>query len=367
LLVACGLLLAGGLHAAEITANKMAILNTEQGKVTVFEDGVTIVDGGTRIIAGKVEFYDAENRAVIHGGVSITTPTSQATADSAEYLLGAKKTYLYRNVTVRQEGLTITGQAMTMDNAAEQVLVESEVRLMDEARGVEVTGGTATFNLASNDGTIYGSPRLVLHRSSAMTVTGNEMELHRGQGYARVIGGVVATTSDAQLTCDTLLYFVDHDSARANGNPVLKQNENTVTGDLMSFGFEQGDLKRIDVAGTPKLVQKDGEITGEQVTIQFEKGKLAEIEVKGDSLHQPELKQERNHGRGDVIAFHFHDGEVQEITMSGKTRGEYLTDDKDRIEVEGAESMIRFRDGKPVLMQVASVREGRLYRHAGAK
>ena len=368
-LLACSLalLLPAIALGAEITANKMAILNTEQGKVTVFEGGVSIVDSGTVIHAGNVEFYDAENRAVIHGGVSITTPSSQVSADSAEYLLGAKKTYLYRNITVRQGGLTITGQQMTMDNAAEQVLVETEVHVVDEARGVEVSGSSGSFNLASEDGTIYGSPRLVLRRSSQMTVTGDEMQLHRGAQYAQTIGKVKAVTSDAVLTCDTLIYFLDQDSARAMGNPMLKQDENTVTGDLMSFRFDSGDLRRIDVAGKPKLMQKDGEITGEQVAIQFANGKLAEIEVIGDSLNQPELKQERNHGRGDRIAFHFENGEVREITMTGKTRGDYLTDDKDRIEIEGRDSRISFQNGKPVLMEVASVKEGRLYRHEETK
>ena len=75
-LLACSLalLLPTVAVAAEITANKMAILNTEQGRVTVFEDGVSIVDGETRISASRVEFHDAENRAVISGGVSIVMP-----------------------------------------------------------------------------------------------------------------------------------------------------------------------------------------------------------------------------------------------------------------------------------------------------
>jgi lipopolysaccharide export system protein LptA len=364
----CLLAFAGSaVPAAEITASKMAILNTEQGKVTVFEDGVTIVDGGTRITAGKVEFYDAQNRAVIHGGVSIQTPGSQVTADSAEYLLGARKTYLYRNVTVSQQGLAISGQSLVLDNALDQVQAETEFRVVDAARGIEITGGAGTFDLASESGIIRSSPRLVLQRSNPMTVTGDELELRRAERFARTVGNVTATTSDAVLTCDTLIYFIDQDSARAEGRPVLKQTDNTVTGEQMSFRFVEGDLKRIDVAGKPRLQQPDGEITGDQVRIQFEKSKLAEIDVIGDSLHQPELKQERNQARGDRIAFHFEDGVVQGISMTGRTHGNYLTEDNDRVEVEGRDSSVMFRDGKPVLMIVADVTDGKLYHRAGAQ
>lgn len=351
--------------AANITANKMAILNTDSGKVTVFTDGVTIVDSATIIHAGEVEFYDVENRAVIHGGVNITTPTSQVSADSAEDMLGARKTYLYRNVTVRQKNLTITGQSMTMDNAVQQLLVDSEVDVVDAVRGVEVSGRAGTFNLASGDGTISGSPQLVLHRSNPMTVTGDEMELHQGAHYGQAVGDVKAVTGDAVLTCDTLVYFLDQDSARATGSPMLKQGDDTITGTLMSFFLDSVNLRRIAVAGKPKLTQKDGEITGDSVALQFAKGKLAEITVIGDSLHQPELNETKDHGRGDRIAFFFENGEVQEITMIGKTRGDYLTGDNDRIVVEGRDSLIRLRDGKAVIMEVALVKEGRLYRHEG--
>jgi len=361
------LLLSDVVVAAEITANKMAILNTEQGKVTVFEDGVSIVDGETRIAASRVEFHDAENRAVISGGVSIVMPGSQATADSAEYLPGSRKTYLYRNVTVSREGFVISGQSLVLDNALDQVLAETDVHVTDAGRGVEIWGGAGVFDLSSEDGTIYGSPRLVLQRASAMTVTGDEMRVHRGRREARTLGHVRVVTGDAVLTCDTLDYFIDEDSARAQGRPVLKQGENTVSGEMMMFHLEEGDLKRINVAGSPKLVQQDGELAGRQVEIRFDKGKLAAIEVIGDSANQPELKQERNKARGDCIAFRFEKGEVQEISMTGKTRGSYLTQDNDRVEVEGRESSVRFRDGKPVLMTVAGVTDGKLFHRIGAK
>jgi hypothetical protein len=103
------------------------------------------------------------------------------------------------------------------------------------------------------------------------------------------------------------------------------------------------------------------------VEIRFDQGKLAAIEVIGDSLNQPELKQERNQARGDRIAFVFEKGEVQEIAMTGLTRGNYLTEDNDRVEVEGRESSVRFRDGKPVLMTVARVTDGKLFHRTGAR
>jgi lipopolysaccharide export system protein LptA len=380
--------------AAEITAGKMEILNTDQGKITMFEDGVTIRDGSTRINAGRVEFYDQQNRAVIHGGsVSIVTPAASIAAESAEYLIGAKRTYLYRNVVIRREGLVITSPSVILDNASNQAMTDAAVRIVDDRRGIEITGGASSFNLASEDGVIHGSPRLKVNRAGGITVTGDEMQLRSSQRYAQATGNVRLVTGDATLECDTLAYFLDQDSAQAIGAPVLTQKESQVSGEMMSFRFDQGDLKRIEVRGgervVPKLtrrssaVQDSGlgaresragqratnsrfgvgdEITGRWIAIEFDSGKLSEISIQGDSSHRPEVHQQDSHATGDSIGFHFAAGEIASVKLMGRTDGTYFTDDGDRIEVSGARSVLRFERGEAVQVEIADVRDGRLYR-----
>jgi lipopolysaccharide export system protein LptA len=358
--------------AAEITANKMTILNTEEGKVTVFEDGVRIVDEGTKISAGRVEFYDRQNLAVIHGGgLGITTPTANVTADSARLLLGARKTYLYGNVIIRQQALEISSPAIIMDNAANQVQADSHVRIVDAERGIEASGSSGNFNLGSEDGVLLGSPCLVLRRSQEMTVTSDEMYLRGSERLARAIGHVRATTGEALLTCDTMTYFTDQDSAWAKGAPVLTQKENQVTGERMSFRFQGGELERIQVLGSernpPKLSQKEDEMFGSEITLRFGKGKLSEIAIHGDSAHQPEMHRKADQAKGDSIAFQFQDDEIQSVRLQGRTSGRYFTDDGDRIEVTGTESLIRFKGGNAVQMEIANVPMGKLFRLGSEK
>ena len=147
LLVTCHLI-----HAAEITATKMAILNTDQGKVTEFEDGVVITDGGTKITAGKVDFYDQLNTAWIFGGVTITTPNSTVTADSARYLLGARQTYLDGHVVIQQEGLRVTSPSLVLDNGRDHVTTTSEIHIWDEKQGFEVAGIGGDYDLKTLEG-----------------------------------------------------------------------------------------------------------------------------------------------------------------------------------------------------------------------
>jgi lipopolysaccharide export system protein LptA len=373
--------LLSGLPAAEITANRMAILNTEQGKVTQFEDGVVIADGGTRITAGRVEFYDQENLAVIHGGsVAITTPTSNVLAESARYLIGARRTYLYRNVVIRQPEREVRSQALMLDNATDDVVADGGLQIDDAKQGIQVAGGRGSFNLKTEDGVIAGSPQLKLARASGMTVTSEVMELTRSRQHARAIGSVRALTGDATLTAETLDYFMEQDSARAFGSPKMVQKENTITGDLMSFRFRQNDLERIDVRGTgansPRLVQTSrvrparpgaesvevSRMQGRRIALAFAAGHLSEIRVEGDSLLQPELHQKSNRTQGDSIAFRFRDGVVEQVRVMGRTTGTFLTDDGDRIEVSGSESLISFKDGEASQVEIAEVRLGRLFR-----
>jgi len=366
-LLVCLVLLCSYALSAEITANKMAILNTDQGKVTQFEDGVIITDGGTRITAGKVEFYDQQNMAIIHGGnVSITTPTSNVVAESAQYLIGAKRTYLYRNVLIRQTGRDVRSQALVLDNATDQVTADGALQIVDAAQGIEITGGHGSFNLKTEDGVIGGAPQLKIARASGMTVTSDEMELAQSRRFARALGNVRALTSDAVLTAETLHYFLEQDSAQAFGNPVLTQKDNVVSGDRMSFKFEKNELSRIEVfgqgQGSPRLTQQDNRMQGRRISILFEGGHLSEIHVLGDSLQQPEVRQKSNHAQGDSIAFSFQKGEIEQVRVMGRTTGVFLTDDGDRIEVSGTESLISFKDGEARQVEVSDVRMGRLFR-----
>jgi lipopolysaccharide export system protein LptA len=356
---------------AEITANKMTILNTELGKVTVFEDGVSITDGATHIGAGKVEFYDQQNMAVIHGGnVNITTPTSSVTAESAQYLIGSKRTYLYRNVVIRQGGFQLNSPSVVLDNSSNEIVATDEVHVVDAERGLEISGGSGTFNLTSQDGTVSGSPRLKVNRSGGMTVSGDELQIRQSSKEAQAIGHVVVLTGDAVLNCDTMWYFMDQDSARASGSPVLKQQENLVTGDLMRFKFAKDSLKQIDVTGEehpPKLTQKSDEIVGRAIAIVFEKGKLAEIGIDGDSTRKPQIRQKNNAASGDQIAFHFLDGEIQYVKLIGRTSGTYFTDDEDRIEVAGTETRLYFKAGDAAQIEITDVTNGKLFRHKETK
>ena len=202
-----------------------------------------------------------------------------------------------------------------------------------------------------------------------MTVTSDRMIIRRSEHRAQASGNVLAHARDADLTCSELTYFLDKDSARATGTPRLVQGDNVVKGDLMSFRFHDGDLKRIDVSGGdshPTLTQKEDVIRGRQIAIQFDSGKLDRIEIEGDSLRQPEMKQKTNQVRGDRMVFRFLKGEVNQVDVSGQTQGTYLTDDSDRVEVKGRESAIRFKDGKAIAIEVADVTDGKLFRHRPA-
>ncbi|MEO0109089.1 MAG: LptA/OstA family protein [candidate division WOR-3 bacterium] len=365
-----GLVTLARLPAAEITADRMAILNSEQGKVTVFEDNVTISDGGTRISAGKVEFYDQQNLAVIHGGnVSITTPNASIQAESAEYQLGAQRMFLYRNVLIRHQQLQIAGSALVLDNVASLVSTDAEVQVRDDQRGIFVSGQGGSFDLASEAGMIRGAPRFELLRDSRLVITSDEMYLSSSRNIARSIGNVRANTADALLTADTLDYFIDQDSALARGLPVLTHQENRVTGEQMAFHFAQGELQRIEVRGTsrncPQLIRALDQLRGEKINIELQDGQLATIDIQGDSLQQPELHRKSNIVRGDRIEFQFHQGELEQLRLLGRTSARYFTDDGDRIEVSGSGTEVRFRDGEAYEVIVHDVPQGRLFRNAG--
>lgn len=356
-------------YATEITAERMVILNTEQGKVTLFEENVLVSDGATRITAPRMEFYDQHNRAIIHGGtLTITVSGTTVTAESAEYLVGEKRIRLYRNVVLRKDETVLASPRVVIDIPAERVFAFEGVKINDWRRGIEITGESGDFDLSSQDGSISGAARLEVSQARNLIIASQFLQLSNTEQTALATGGVTADVDDARLTCDTLWYFLDWDSAWAAGAPEVTMQDGRIIGERMDFRFGQNQLEELIVVGgktMATLIHKEDRISGRKIAVQFAAGEPAIIQVTGDSALCPAIHRASSHASARGLLMVFDQGEIRQIILSGNSTGSYLSDDGDRIELGGSETRLVFREGGLLRAEVTDVRDGRLLRGAG--
>jgi lipopolysaccharide assembly outer membrane protein LptD (OstA) len=286
----------GGVYAADIEANKMEILNTNEGRVTVLKEGVTIIDRDTKITALRANFFEAKNLAILYDSIKIQNPQALIQSDTANYYLTERKTILKGNVWVYQESLEIFAPELIVEYQKDRAYAEKGFVILAKPHSVKITGRTGEYFFAQEEGTIDSLPYLVISKSDTLTVTCQKLSFKNKANLAIAQTGVKVETNRAVLTCDTLIYHWAKDSACATGNPKLKENNNELKGKIMYFfarnnanaNEAQADalLDRLEIEGDAQgLYYTDEgdkvEIGGERLNLFFTEGKANSIIVFG--------------------------------------------------------------------------------------
>lgn len=275
--------------AADIEAGKMEILNTEDGRVTVFKDGVTIVDGDTKITAQNAIFYERKNLAVVYDSLKITNPSATIKSDTANYYLSERKTILKGNVLVTQESLEIKAPELIVEYQKDLASAQNGFSISEKPHSIEITGKTGNYLLNREEGIIDSLPYFEINKNETLKVISQKLSFKNKEHFAAASGKVLVTTGHAILTCDSLTYNWENDSGTALGQPVLKEDNNRIEGNTIYFFAHEAKLERMKVEGEAygNYFNDEGdriEIGGDLLSIFFTDGKTNSIEVKNVKL-----------------------------------------------------------------------------------
>lgn len=278
-------LLICNLHAADIEAGKMEILNTEDGKVTVFKEGVTIIDRDTKITAQNARFYENKNLAIVHDSVIITNPSAIIKSDTANYYLDVRKTIFRGNVVVTQESLEIKAPELTVEYQNDRASAKNGFIIIEQPNSIQITGQTGEYFLNKEEGMIDSLPQLEVKKNETLQVFSQKLSFKNKTKLALASGSVKAISGNAILVCDTLIYNWERDTGKATGNPILKENNNEVKGSKIYFLVQEGELKQMVIEGEALgnyYTNQGGkvEIKGESLRLFFSEGKTNSIAVK---------------------------------------------------------------------------------------
>jgi lipopolysaccharide export system protein LptA len=271
--------------ATDIEAGKMEILNTEEGRVTVFKDGVIIVDRDTKITAKNARFYESKNLAIVHDSVKITNPSATIKSDTAYYYLYERKTVLKGNVLVSQESLEIKAPELIVEYQKDLATAQNGFLIVEKPHSIEITGKTGAYFLNKEEGIIDSLPYLKIMENETLEVTSQKLSFKNKENFATATGKVKVTSGQTVLTCDSLVYNWEKDSGKALGQPVLRENNNELKGKTIYFFARDAELERMEIEGEAygNYYNDEGdrvEIGGELLSIFFAEGKTNSIKVK---------------------------------------------------------------------------------------
>lgn len=274
------------INAADIEANKMEILNTAEGRVTVLKEGVTIIDRDTKITAVNAHFFETKNLAILYDSIKIQNPAALIQSDTTIYYLTERKTILKGNVSVFQESLTIYAPELTIEYQKDCAYAKSGFVINEKPHSLKITGKTGKYYFHEEEGTIDSLPYLIVTKNDTLTVTCQNLSFQNKKNFAVASRQVKVKTNRTILTCDSLIYHWGKDSGQALGKPFLKENNNELQGETMYFFAQNGELVRLEIEGDAQgyYYSEKGdkvEINGERLYLYFSEGKTNSILVNG--------------------------------------------------------------------------------------
>lgn len=288
------------LFAADISAPKMEIIDSPQGRMTVFPQGITITDKDMKITGKNAIFYEKENKAKIYDSLLIISPRFTITADTADYSFAEKKTNLKGNVIVESETLQIKTPFLTFEQGRNLVKAQDGVIIKEKQQNLTIFSKTGEYNFNEALGIVDSFPTLQIERSDTTIVNSRKMILKNRQFQFFAIDSVSAKTGKTILMCDTLLFFINEDSGFALGNPKVLDKQNQISGKTIRFYFSQEDsikktqeksalktVKIIDAASATYITDDGGilQVQGNIISINYKHGDIDNIEVSGDTLN----------------------------------------------------------------------------------
>jgi lipopolysaccharide export system protein LptA len=270
--------------ATQFTAQRMEIENRPEGRTTVLEGKVEIVDGPNRISAQTARLYHTQGVFHLHGAVLIQTPDSRIEADSAIYHLNERSANLWGEVVVHKEEELIYAQELIMDQAQELALIPGPVRIVNQKEDLKISGSRASHDLRKQYLKIEHNPML---EKGEVQITAQYMEFYDQTRTAQAVGRVKLSSEDVALSCDTLGYWLDEAMGVAVGRPILRQSSGWVQGDSMRLflGDERLDSLWVIEGCQGEYRTEGGErivVAGALMELKFTEGKLDRL-----TIHRP--------------------------------------------------------------------------------
>lgn len=288
------------LFAADISAPKMEIIDSPQGRMTVFPQGIIITDKDTKITGKNAVFYEKENKAKISDSLLIVSPQFSITADTAYYSFAEKKTILRGEVRVESETLRIETPTLIFEQGKNLVKAQDSVIIKEKLQNLTIFSKVGEYNFNEALGMIDSFPTLQIERSDTTIIHSKKMILKNRQSQFLAIDSVSATTGKTILRCDTLLFYIKEDSGVAFGNPKILDKQNQISGKTIKFYFSQDEnnqqsqeksalktVKILEAANANYLTEDGGklDVQGNIFSINYKNGDVDNIIVSGDTLN----------------------------------------------------------------------------------
>jgi len=142
------------------------------------------------------------------------------------------------HVVATQATTTLKSDHLELFPDENKAVATGHAWMRDEKQKMVLTGERIEYYHDKGYGIATGKPKLVGEEEN-FTLTGEKMEVFLPEDRLRATGRIRLLRNDVVATCRVLDYFDQEKKAILTGNPQIREKENLVTGDKITFFVDE--------------------------------------------------------------------------------------------------------------------------------
>lgn len=311
------------------------------------------------------EFQVEKDEAMLTGQVTITTQTSRLSGKTAHYFGDREYVELLGNARFEDDPFIVTAEKLGYYIDLKKVLATDDPALVDS--GSTLTADTIYYYENSQLGDARGQA-LMINNTDSLSVKGRHLLYYSGkdsllsygdaefrkwtakdttlriesdslsleEGFFFAWQNVNVINGDARGTCGQAVYMQEDDVAIMRENPVLRETDFVLTGDIFNLHMQNGELTSVYVPENPhftqtKLVEDSTYIDwldGKVMAVEFLDGQprtvtLVEMATSFFNVIEEGQFKGSNKVSGDTLLILLSDSSISDITVTGGAEGKF--------------------------------------------
>lgn len=275
------------------------------------------IDDPYIVEAGKLAYYMEEKRVVASLAPSLIDSSSTLSADSI---------YYYEDNQL--------GDA------------RGAARLLNQSDSLSVDGDRLLYFSGKDSLLSYGNARFKKWSETDTTLNIDSDSLSLEEGFFFAWQNVKLRNGDTEGTCGQAVYMQDDEVAVMKDDPVLRDTDFVLTGDVFNLHMNNGDLTSVLVPENPHFTQdkvlNDTSYTdwldGKVMAVEFEDGQpekvtLIEMATSYFNIIEENNYKGSNNVSGDTLVILLSDSSISEIEVTGGAQGKFIpANESDEVE-----------------------------------
>ncbi len=268
------------------SADKIEIYKEGDESIIHLIGNVVIEGEGTKITCSEASISETMGYVRLIDEIRLMDKNGVVSAKRALYYFNENRGYLNDSVTIVTANERMLSDSLYYDGKSDSVEMYGHVQIEDERNNMFVSSNRGWYNLARDEGVLYGNSELKIIREDKdpITVYARAFKLLTRDNLFMGFDSVQAIIDSISVFCDTFSYNLNTENGEMI-RPTIREKNNELKGTAGKFSLKDKEMDLLSVVNGQSIYHteegSENVVEGSSIEISFHEGKATTIRVEG--------------------------------------------------------------------------------------